>query len=369
VTPALQRRRTIDEQPEATVAGILKEHFDSNDYDVSDMERKHLRLWNVRQLQLTTDILKRIERHIDDSSLADHEKEELTSLLNLLCKVTLPLFVAGMDANPIHHNVQVAENMLLIVTANGGHDYAYVRKAVVLALLHDIGNGFVDPNLSKIKSSDIRDLRDELTRQGKTEEEINSEVEDLIEKAKAYRKAHMLIGADIAGKLLIALEGSPHFITLNPRDIEHIKKSIEQHDNPSIAQYDSDLDRPVDAGNLIPLDDPLAYDLREADRLWMISKEGLAKDLHDDLEKGKALDALAKLKHNVERFKEEVELYEKATGSAPDQIDPEQLKAFKKGTLFRSEAAFELFQRYASARLAELRSTLTVADLLRGNAN
>lgn len=316
-------------------------------YTVSNMQPCHLELWHLKQMYLTGTILSRISSCIEVlPHITSKQKNQLKLDLTRLSQMALPYFLAGTAANPVHHNFQTVENILLILShrSNANHpDFEDYKKAVILALLHDIGNGYVDPDLKKVKKSDIADRRCELEEQDKTEAEIQDGIHPLIKEGEKYRKAHMVEGAKIAIKLL-----KEDANILEPEEIEEIAKIIKIHDNPSIAEYYSEAKKPY-GEYLIPLNNDLAYTLREADRLWMVSQEGLEKDLFDDLRKSKKPDPFTKLRHNVKRFKDEYKLYEQAT-----DITDKEKAGFQHKTLFRSEAGFTLCREYVWIWLARL---------------
>lgn len=320
-------------------------------FAVSKMQPRHLELWHLKQMCLTDLIINRTWSHIKAlPNTTKKEQKQLKSVLTRLGQMAFPDLLTGTAANPVHHNFQTVENILLILSLDGSRKYQrfkYYKKAAILALLHDIGNGFVDPSLKKLKSSDITDRRNELVRQGKTKKQIDQEINPLIRQASKYREAHMKEGAKIADKLLRKANASHNI--LKPTEIAEIVKLIRLHDNPSIVEYYSDSKRPYTKGKLIPLRNHLAYILREADRLWMVSKEGLEKDLFDDLRKDKQPDPFAKLRHNVKRFKDEYQLYTKANG-----ITAYDLKGFQHETLFRTKGGFALCKQYVRKWLHDL---------------
>ncbi|UCH93094.1 MAG: HD domain-containing protein, partial [Candidatus Aminicenantes bacterium] len=305
-------------------------------FTLPNIEPEGMNLWNLKQFDLAVNIFNRVIDIISASRYKQPQKDDLKNALAYLFEKALPFFVDGMDKNPIHHNVQVVENMLIIaIQETKSHrldkSYKFVRKAAVLALLHDIGSGFSNPGLRKIKSSDIKDREQELFKGEMPKEEIEKEISGLIEKAVEYRMVHMIEGAKIAENLLNEFNRDQkkfNGVTFNERDIQDIKKCIERHDLPCIAEYYVTLGKPCNKNYLIQLDNPLAVILREADRLWMVSKEGLEKDLFEDLEKNKKPEPLLKLKHNVNRFKEE--------------------------TLFRTKSGLKLLKQYLLQRIDEL---------------
>ncbi|UCH97174.1 MAG: hypothetical protein JSV88_10075 [Candidatus Aminicenantes bacterium] len=332
--------------------GIYLDEFQQQtEYTLTNMQPKHKIAWNLKQLVLTEHILDRVFEIITNSKFSKFERNELKSILKYLFTVSLPYFLLGMDKNPIHHNLQVVENILYIAIGEN-KSYEFVKNAVILALLHDIGNGLVDPNLKKIKSSDIKNRIQTLKTERKAEDEIYKETKRLIEQARNFRNAHMKEGAIIAEKLLkehTLDKQSLYGITISDENINKIKRCISIHDVPSIADYHAELGMKYGAEDLIPLNDILAVVLREADRLWMVSREGLEKDLFDDLKKDKQPDPLGKLQHNVKRFKEEYNLYVPVYRS-----NYEKLLGFKGKTLFRTDSGFQLLVYFVFERVKEI---------------
>ena len=341
----------------------LEKYEKSTCYSLSNMQPEHIGLWPLKQSVLTSSIFDRLIQFLDNTIYSRSKQAELHDILAYLLEIALPVFVLGMEKNPIHHNVQTAENMLKIVTGQK-KPYKFARKAVVLALLHDIGNGLVDPGLKKIKISDIKDRRKQMEKEKRSKKEIKEEEKKLIAEADIYRRAHMNEGAKIAGRLIAEL--NDRILKKKNRRIDNvgireIEQCIKIHDVPSIAEGYTKLGKTIPYSLLIPFkngpgDDrtlpdfsDLANMLREADRLWMVSREGLEKDLFDDLKKEGTTYAFEKLKHNCRRFKEEYDLYKKAKS-----ITPKHLARFKGGTLFRNSAAFGLFRCYVSERIREL---------------
>ncbi len=319
-------------------------------FAVADMKPHHIELWHLKQLCLTEVILGRIAERISELQIDDSEKERLKANILLIGKLALPDFFKGMAANPVHHNFQTAENILRILADSGTpppDDFETYNTAAILALLHDIGNGYVPKGLKKVKSSDIADRQRELKEEGKSPAEISEAVRPLIEEGKRYRKAHMIAGARVATELL--KEANKEYAVVSPDDVSRIASVIAIHDNPSIVEYDSKAGQPYDLGHLIPIHDELAYRLREADRLWMVSQEGLEKDLFDDLRKGNTPDPFNKLRGNVKRFRDEYKLYENAVGIT--RLDRE---GFQDKTLFRTKGGYNLCKEYVEVWMKRL---------------
>ena len=88
----------------------------------------------------------------------------------------------------------------------------------------------------------------------------------------------------------------------------------------------------------------MAIAFREADRLWMLSKEGFECDLRRDIEKfhDKTKNnelASHRIKHVIERYKDERKLY----SSSNERFQDEYL-------FFRTKAGFDLYLKYVKER-------------------
>lgn len=137
------------------------------------------------------------------------------------------------------------------------------------------------------------------------------------------RRGHMKAGAAYARELLRTPEFEPYYPDYL---IERIAGIIEVHDNPSV-RYEKD----GITYKGIPLDitDTLSYMHREADRMWMSSKEGFDNDFRGRLEHGVTTPE-EHVKWVVKRHTQEKELY-------PDDGN------FIRGLLFRTPRAYEIF--------------------------
>ena len=72
----------------------------------------------------------------------------------MLYQSALPYFRKAAYINPIYHNTQVLDNMISIVIGEQ-LTYPEMKRATVLALLHDIGNA--ESMKGKVKNSQIED--------------------------------------------------------------------------------------------------------------------------------------------------------------------------------------------------------------------
>lgn len=137
------------------------------------------------------------------------------------------------------------------------------------------------------------------------------------------RVGHMKAGAAYVKELLRASEFEPYY---TDDQIQRIASIIEVHDNPSVPYEKNGVKYKG-----VPLDitDKLLYMHREADRMWMSSKEGFDNDFRGRLEHGETTPE-EHLKWLVKRHTQERELY-KDDGN------------FRGGLLFRTPKAYKIF--------------------------
>ncbi len=284
------------------------------------------------------------ERLEDDQTkpYSAEEVRELSSMLTSVFWAALPHFVKGREQNPIYHNTQVLDNMVQIGLGEGP-PYREFRNAVLLALLHDIGNSVSQ------------------RRKFKTDEVIAALQKDIKEgtsialKAVAFRLEHMDYGPELARDVLKPFVSHGK---LGDDDVHLIGRAISVHDYPSVEKVLKDLaDKTQTTVGYKPGDFLLPFGsspfgrlivwLREADRLFMLSGLGVIKDLRDSGKKLTACNVLAKLESNVEKHISEFKLYERA-GRA---------EGFREKTLYRTTTGYKLFvefPKFLRAKLEEL---------------
>jgi len=123
------------------------------------------------------------------------------------------------------------------------------------------------------------------------------------------------------------------------------------HDNPGIAKaYETKEYKPYIVGSanefLIGKDQQLALIFREADRLWMLSYEGLIKDLMDSLRKGVKPPSIEdQLETNMAAFRDEKTSYDAASRDSRSR----DYGVFKGDTFLRTKTGFEIYQEYCQA--------------------
>jgi len=281
------------------------------------------------------------------------EVREITDILPSVFWAALPHFVEGREQNPIYHNTQVLDNMVRI--GLGEHPpYREFKNAVLLALVHDIGNAV--SRRPKFKTDEVV-----AAFQRGTQEGIDTAL-----KAVAFRLEHMDNGPELARDVLSSLVRQGK---LRDDDVHLIGRAITVHDYPSVETVLKGLaDKTQTSFGYVPGDFLLAFDnspfgrlimwLREADRLFMLSEQGVIKDVRDGLDgddEPTAEALLAKLQSNANKHAEEFDLY-KLAGRAD---------GFREETLYRTQTGHGLFAKFLAdgrARWAQVGSEIKTID-------
>jgi len=209
--------------------------------------------------------------------------------------------------NPVEHHLIVLKHMMEIVKGEMS-PYIVVEQAAALALLHDIAP------VKKITTQMVDQTRHRSTAMG--------EVFEL--KRQENRMLHMQEGCVIANLRMIELNERMRKIVFDAQSIQSICEVIRIHDNPSINIS-------------IPKTNWLAVAFREADRLWMITPEGIYADLSRQ-QKSNNMEAYRKqLDANLERFREERLLYRSIESIEGPFCDD--------ATFFRTKTGYSLYRR------------------------
>ena len=253
---------------------------------------------------------------------------EITDILPSVFWAALPRFVQGREQNPIYHNTQVLDNMVQI--GLGEHPpYREFRNAVLLALLHDIGNAV--SRRPKFKTDEVV-----AAFQRDTQEGIDTAL-----KAVAFRLEHIDYGPELAREVLSSVVRQGR---LGDDDVHLIGRAIAVHDYPSIETVLKELAEKAKASVgyspgdfLLPFDNSpfgrLMLWLREADRLFMVSEQGVMKDLLDADKEPTAENILSKLGSNARKHAEEYKLYGRVN----------RADGFQGETLYRTTTGHGLF--------------------------
>lgn len=228
-------------------------------------------------------------------------------LVEQLIELAVGDLVRAKIGNPLVHHPIVMGHMLEIAAAEPP-DAIPFHRAAALALLHDISA------VPKITTQMVAEMRLE-----------DPERADALELARhQHRILHMREGSAMAHRIL--LECNRHFgrSVFVADDIEAVCEAIRIHDNPT-------LDIPI------PREDWFATAFREADRLWMVTPEGIQVDLvRNDRDPSDPAACLEQLHKNVARFKKERSLYPDEDTEGP---------FFDDETFFRTDGGGRLFNR------------------------
>jgi len=219
-----------------------------------------------------------------------------------------------VDNPPTHHTIVLGHMMEIAKGCldRGEFDWNQVKQAAAISLLHDICP------VARITQEAI-DAAPEADRPA------------LLKERKDSVAVHMREGAKMARATLDRLDFPTAVFSAD--DIDEVCRIIAIHDNPKRKEK-------------MPADDLMAVAFREADRLWMVTLQGVRSDLaRKQKRKDPAVDPdnpaeqLAQAKYNISRFIKERKLYDDET-DGPFQ---------DKTTLFRTKEGFAIYRRYLDA--------------------
>lgn len=213
--------------------------------------------------------------------------------------------VAG---NPVEHHPIVLGHMMEIAKEEMS-PYILTEQAAALALLHDI--------------SPVDKITTQMVAKARKEDPAKADALEL--KRQQNRILHMREGSAMAHRRMLELNERLGKIVFDAEAIDIVCEAIRLHDNPS-------LNIPIPRTNW------LGVAFREADRLWMITREGILTDLK---RKDKSPDDLAaysrQLESNIRRFREERSLYRPMEPFEGPFCDDE--------TFFRTKAGYAIYRR------------------------
>jgi hypothetical protein len=296
-------------------------------------------------IKITQNILKEalevIAAHPFFTSL---QKQELQNILQLTFSKALPKFIKARNANYVFHNPQVALNIIKICSQEK-IPYSEFKNAMLLGLLHDIGNSEV--KAKKVLRSMIKA---ELAKNN------NEKALKLAQNAINFRLEHMLKAEPLLKEITSELTEQN---LLSAEDLDLIINTVKIHDNPSIAGTINEMKK---IGITLPYTEkdylfsfpntPLGKFsalIREADTLFTLTPHGILSDLIKEKSQISPQTIKAKLQYNINKFQEEYELY-KNNDKADDQ--------FIKQTIFRTQGGYALFSQMKSEKnlLAQIQS-------------
>jgi len=209
---------------------------------------------------------------------------------------TLPLLQRGRHMNPVHHTAVVVDLMAAILlpeVAAGRLPREAMRMGLAAAVLHDSGNAFEPPDEVKITTEAAR---------------VDPA---LAEVALKQRQRHMQNGALLTEAALRDEGVAPLF---SDEQIAEVRRLVQCHDAPTLVGLlggsETKRDCMFASGDSPPHVAPPAAILREADRLWMLTVEGIVTDLIRKIAGAKPWDPMGQLESNAERHREERAQYD-----------------------------------------------------------
>ncbi|GEM_PF-4460887 len=258
------------------------------------------------------------------------QRRDLAALLEDLFKRALPYFEQGAKSNPMSHNTQALNNMVKIAI---GEEFSYRKFTVacIAALLHDVGNAFCTKR--KVTPAEIyRELS-----AGNIDK-----VKALVEEVNAYRIEHMEKGAEL---LEIFLKPLIEADIISAKDVTDICSVVRVHDYPYIERFLRDLYEHRAAVDYVPgaylfrfgesQASWLMEALRDADRLYMMTYQGVVKDLIFDNQPVTPENIMRQLQINIKIHIDEFVLYQEA---AMDD------GGFMAHTSYRTPTAYHIFK-------------------------
>jgi hypothetical protein len=294
---------------------------------------KSFKPWYLEQSVMAMVNLRDTFAQIQASQLEDNQKDELIEMLLLLFESTHAKMIQGREDNPVHHNTMVLY-LMTEIALNGGYHYNDIKDLSALSLLHDIG--YAETTAKKWTSAEVK-----AAVKGKTDAEMLS----IVTEAMQARDEHMCKGARIVECMLRELNVYFRKVLFEENRIHVIGEVVAIHDRPSSAKLkEKYLPANLSKDDLLPPKNELAKALRDADRLWMATAQGVKKDLIFAGEEVTEASLKGKLGDNCDSFKDEKNLYEKVYQNQGGVASFE----FKGDTLFRTDAGYRIYQRLSN---------------------
>jgi len=271
--------------------------------------------------------------------LREYGHEKSAKILEDLFPIVLPDLIEGHQISPVHHPAHVVSLMSEILLGEKATEDE-VKLGVVTALLHDVALGRAGEG--KIRKADIDAAFQESIQKG----------EEKVEEGVRSRRRHMELGAEIADRVLHAYNAC-FGDAFSDKEMAEIRRLIGIHDNPSVQEYE--LRRKTQSGAVWVFfpEDRLAMFLREADRLWMLTEEGIKTDLERDCKAARekvrkngadpdqaAVDPKKRVDDNIQRHRDEAVIYQK---TLPGWLFVRY--GFKDGALYRTGTGYSVFGR------------------------
>ena len=190
----------------------------------------------------------------------------------------------ALKENPVEHHLFVTENVIRIA----GAEQLNLRQEAAAGLLHDIAP------VGKISKTQLKELKKTFDNETNPERKLQYErdLQLLDDLQYGFRTLHMRKGSAIANERLLEVNQALGRAAFDRHDVEQVCDLISIHDSPSILRA-------------IPGDNRAAVCFREADRLWMVSEEGVLADLRREAAEVSEDAKLDRAKKNQIRYKEE----------------------------------------------------------------
>ena len=288
---------------------------------------------------------------------------EIAELARIGYRMSVYSNKSARDITPLHKAAYVTDFMSEIMLGEGVKDYTLLKRGIAAAVFQDIG--IVRGMKWKLRKADLdAKIKKEAAEIDASAPNRDKKLRDIIttnvRKAIDSRRAHMVSGKEIARQTMeLYNEWRPDFFS--EEDMEEISRLIETHDNPSLQafellrqeylqQYGVPFRQKTKSWLFKP-DDKLAMYLREADRLWMLTEDGVDVDFKQDLKRGIVKSPKETAARNVRRHREEMELYGKILGTGAEQY------GFKNGLLFRTKTGYTIFERLAQTLIEKYHPT------------
>jgi HD superfamily phosphodiesterase len=300
-----------------------------------NLPMKSSKLWYLEQSVMSMVNLQDTFAKIQASDLHDNQKDELTGMLLFLFESAHAKMIQGREDNPVHHNTMVLHLMTEIaLKEKDGYDYMRIKDLLALSLLHDIG--YAETTAKKWTSAEVK-----AAVKGKADAEIQS----IVAEAMQARDEHMRKGAGIVECML--REANTHFPEplFEEGRIHAIGEVVAIHDRPSSAKLkEKYLPALLSKDDLLPTKNELAKALRDADRLWMATAQGVKKDLIFAGEEVTEANLNRKLQDNSNSFQDEKRLYEKVYQNQDEVAN----FGFMGDTLFRTKVGYGIYERLSN---------------------
>lgn len=214
--------------------------------------------------------------------------------------------------NPIWHHTKVL-NLMIEIAAGQGYDWVETRRAAAIAILHD-----VHP-VPKI----TREMRDRAKK--------DPALKRLLDMENCRNRIwHMGIGSSKARGILEKLVEETGAAVLTRQDIAPICDIIAVHDCPSI-----------DIG--LPSECWLAVAFREADRLWMLTTEGIRADIMRKAKSSKGNKKANSLSACLAQLDSNLDSWKKERKRAYPKAKPKDFRPCS--TILRTPSGYQIYKR------------------------